>query len=483
MKKPIKINLFVSCPQNSEALNNQKVALAKMCNELEVDFAKGEKEVDINTVIYSVPENRKQIGEKNIKKADIAIFLFDDKQDDVLVNELKLTVDRSKKFREPELFVFFSKKAEENQDIEQIKQILVDGGWIPEPLTNTQKLLDNVKEKIHQYVRSQKSIQEIRRWSKLRYYGLLIGGIALTILIPLSIWLSIKLDKAESKRLLIVGGGSARAFIEDSLLNNINDTVSRNRKSLSDGYWLYTPMPSGDSYRVFAEEIINLNGSYKNRPYYPIVISSEKPNGDTLFRRTLEKTYFIKKGYVIGVHLGDDYLVAYGGNKAFDSVVYSGSTILETTLDSIIGIQSSLLLKNDSAFIPVYTTNKNSGTLNTYLDTLRSHHNGLKSYIKARDNKQVGWIALGSRWYYPKDKTMQRLTVLDNTNHKKITKQIYVYFILYKDNDSYKLPDATKDFLKKMRVDTAIINRIKVIKENDKTIINDNTVLYEFSND
>lgn len=486
MKKPININLFVSCPQNSETLNNQKVALAKWLNELEVDFAnanKKEKEVDINTVIYSVPENRKQVGEKNIKKADIAIFLFDDKPDDVLVNELKLAVERSKKFREPELFVFFSKKAEENQDIKQIKQILVDGGWIPEPLTNTQKLLDNVKEKIHQYVRSQKSIHEIRRWSKFRYYGLLIGGIILAILIPLSIWLSIKLDKAESKRLLIVGGGSARNFIENSLLSKKN--------GLSTKYWIYTNMPSGEAYRLLAEENMNYTKDFDSLPYYPVIISAQKAKGEESFceiNNVKKKQLFKDRGIIIGIYIGNDNLVVYGSNDAFNDIqIGQDSTITNDALNSIIAISKDSIMYKKTPPIMIYTTKNKSGTKNAYDSVCKS----LTAYDSICDSRNIDhlffnidsitgqktknkWLTLGSEYYSPKENKNRLMVVNGDEQHTHIYKQLYVYFMMYKDGDNYRLPNATEEFLKKILKKTdigdSIIDSIKDIKVKDKIL-------------
>ena len=347
MKKIKTINLFVACSSTSEFLNDQKEELVGFCKELNIEFANKNISYTISPVSYEDPESRKDVFDRYLRKADIIIFLVDNVRDDVLVSEFKKAVKRNNIFNQPEVLVFASNQIEENEAFnKEIKQICADGGWLYEPLKNTDDLKDNVKEKIYRYVRSYERIKEIRIWSKRRYYGLNYGLPFLVVLLVLSIMLGLYYYKswkmAESKKLLIVGGGSAKNYIEEKCLNK-NSLVK-----LNPDIWWYAPMPSGDAYRMISEEIINLEGDYKNRPYYPIIISAEKAERDTLFRRTIDPGYFSNKGYVIGIHIGDDYLVAYSGNNAFDDYINDTSlTILDTDLDNIIREQASLLSQKD----------------------------------------------------------------------------------------------------------------------------------------
>lgn len=503
------INIFIACSLQSEILTDQKMHLARKCRELNTELAEIGKDFYINPIMYENPERRMEVFKKHIKHDDIVIFMIDNERDAVLVDELVQAVNLNIVLNKPEVLVFASDKIKNNKEYDnEIKQICADGGWLYEPLKNTEDLWDNVKEKIYRYVRSYKKIKKLRSLSSARYYGLRHLLPFMFVLLGISLVLGYRYYKsAETKRLLIVGGGSARNYIEDSSLKqkhgNNTDLVK-----LNPDFWWYAPMPSGDSYRMIAEEIINLESDYKSRPYYPIIISAEQAKEDTLFRRTIDTSYFREKGYVIGIHIGDDYLVAYGDNGAFDeykNLINSNGTIYEEYLDLIINDQAQRLKNNDTtSLIKIFTTNKNSGTLNAYLDTLRFKHTGLNNYMEVRDSKQLKqifssidslninkkWLVLGSRYYKTKNVDAIPLTVLDTKYdmihdtiiHDTIKKPIYVYFLLYKDNDSYRLPDATEDFLRTIlkENDADIIDRIKLIKCNDTTIIKKNTILYEF---
>lgn len=497
MKKIKTINLFVACSPTSEFLNEKKEKLMELCRELNVEFADKGFSFIVSPVSYEDPERRKLVFDKYIEsRADIVIFLVDNKRDDVLVNELKLAVERNNTFNKPEVLVFASNIIEENQAFNQeIKQICAEGGWLYEPLKNTEDLKDNVKEKIYRYVRSYKSIRELRIMSKWRYYGWRILVILLVLSFFIGHYFYSSWKTAESKKLLIFGGGSARSFIEKECLKSTNDTTTVELVRLKPKSWWYAPMPSGDAYRMITEEIINIEGDYKSRPYYSIVLSAERAYGDTLFKRGVDVTYFRKKGYVIGIHIGNDYLVAYGSQHAFDGYNKNTNSIKEDLLDTIINDQALKLMNGNPSATKIYTTNKNSGTLNTYLDTTnRNKHNGLNKYLETCEKKGLKlifsstdplentkdgneWIALGSKYYYPKNEHMDSLIVFKKDN-ERIEKPIYVYFLLYMDTDSiYKLPNATKEFLNAIHVNDSVIDTIERI--NEFNLFNSNTILYD----
>lgn len=473
-----KINLFVACPKDSDALRNQKEAIKEHCQKMNNAFAFIGKKLKINAVTYENSECREEVGQIHIKKkTDIIIFLVDNNRDENLVNELKKAIDRSNKFHKPELLVFASKKIKENKKFyQEIKQILADGAWLSEPFDDTEDLLDKVRDKIFRYIRSRKSIRQLRWWSKLRYYGLWIG---IPLIVILGVSLAYFWDKAETRRLLIVGGGSARSYIEGSILKKEN--------GLRTLFWLYAPMPSGDSYRILAEEIIKNYEDYQSRPYYPIVISAQQAT-EKNFTRNFTPKQFKEKGIIIGIRLSDDWLVAYGSNDVFpEEKIISDTAIRSTTIDTIIATQISLLeMSVDSSTTTIYTTNKNSGTLNAYLDICDSltiityndfeHHlfSDIDTLSLLTPNKK--WIALGSKFYHPKDTDVISLTVLDGDTIK--TKPIYLYFMLYNFKSEYVLPKASKDFLKKLHIPTSTIDSINT-PNIISSIINDSTILYD----
>lgn len=505
------INIFIACSPTSEILTEQKMHLARKCRELNTELAEIGKGFYINPIAYEDPERRMDVFKKHKKHDDIVIFMIDDKRDNVLVDELVQAVNLNNVLNKPEVLVFASDKLKNNKEYDnEIKQICAAGGWLYEPLKNTEDLWDNVKEKIYRFVRSYNSILRIRKSSKRRYIGLYyVIPILVVLFIISSILGYLYYKSAETKRLLIVGGGSARNFIEQSLL--------KQNKGLSTKYWLYAPMPSGDAYRVIAEDVMNIE-KYKDHPYFPIVVSAGEADRDD-FRRTLTEDRFIDRGIVIGINIGKDYLVVNGSKNAIpDSYIcvpYSkepDSTIYIRDLKLLIKRQDSLLKVSDSVSpkIGIYTTNINSGTLNAYIhlvntvtDTTKREANVLSSYIRLCDrlkksNKKYydslkylkyghvfygvdeisilssnnEWVSLGSKYYGPQDKDKISLSVLDTNGHK-VYKTIYVYFMLYKNNGSFILPEATKDFL--TRIGVADID--KILSVNDSVCAN--RILYD----
>lgn len=497
------INLFVACPKDSDNLKSLKEDIKKKCRDLNVYFAntikeeKEDRKIKIIPVTYDAPERREEVCKQIIKhRADIVLFLFDDVYDKYLLDELEFAVERSIKFHKPEPLVYVNKNNDhftDNDLDKKITEILAEGGWVYEPFYEPVDLWRKVLDKLERYFNQYHSIRRIQRYAKWRYYGLWIGSLLLVVSLILGAIFFRNWKKAESKRLLIVGGGSARAYIEDSIFHK--------QGSLSTKFWLYAPLPSGDAYRMMAEEVINIqNTDYKSHPYFPIVISAGKAKSDSVFRRTIRPDQFIDKGIVIGMYLGNDYLVAYDGNQAIDdSLIGANSTIKASDLNMIISKQDSLLRVKDTInLISIFTTNNNSGTLNSFRD------NGcynIVSYITICDSVKYGrvfsdidtlskcdkWIALGSNYYHPQYTSNVTPLVVHDNNGDTITKPVYIYFMLYKDKNgdknspTYILPHATKRFLKSMNMRLTLIDSIqynKGLKIDTSTILYDN--IYHF---
>ena len=492
MKKKT-INLFIACSTTSDILNMQKNKLEKLCDELSIEFAEKGEKVTINAVAYDDMERRMLVFKRYIKhKADIVVFLVDKKLGAFLEEELDLAVKRGRQYRRPELLVYITDSIEQGTK-QKVAGILEKGGWLYNIIQSTEELLTDVEKRIKGYVGSYESIRKKQHsfkflsWFVIILFGLgAIGGI----------WGSIKyfeqskaLKEAESKRLLIVGGGSARKYIEDSLLCKKN--------GLSTKYWIYTNMPSGDAYRLLAEENMNYTKDFDSLPYYPVIISAQKAGGDEAFCginnekgeafcgiNNEKKEQFKDKGIVIGVYIGNDNLVVYGSNDAFDEIqIGQDSTITTKVLDSIIAAsKDSLINKKPHPRMMIYTTKNNSGTKNAY----DSVCNSLTIYDSICDRLNIDhlffnidsitghktknkWLALGSEYYSPKE-NKYRLKVV-NGDKQNISKDLYVYFMLYKDRkEKYRLPSAIENFLLDIKVADTTITSIKNINVTDKIL-------------
>ena len=88
------INIFIACSPTSEILADQKEVLSKKCRELNTELAEIGKGFYINPIAYENPERRMEVFKKHIKKDDIAIFLFDNERDAVLLDEFEQAVKR-----------------------------------------------------------------------------------------------------------------------------------------------------------------------------------------------------------------------------------------------------------------------------------------------------------------------------------------------------------------------------------------------------
>ena len=438
------INLFIACSTSSETLNIQKEKIVKLCKKLSVEFAKDER-VTINSVAYDDLERRMKVFNNYIKrKADIVVFLVDDNLGSFLKEELEQAVKRGRKYRRPELLVYVSDNIEEKPK-QKIESILEKGGWLYDRPTNTDDLISDVEKRIRGYVYSYDSIR--KKQSSFRVWSWIVGLLVIFAIAGCALLGYLYHTKPESKKLLVFGGGSARNYIEKRYLGE-QKLIKTNPK-----IWWYAPMPSGDAYRMIAENIINLEDDYKNSLYYPVIISAAKADSASRFTSYFEVKEFRDRGVVIGVHLGNDTLVVYGSKSLFDSPYIDHST-----LDS--------LIHDKDLEISIRKTSDNSGTFQAYFnDTICP---SLKNYTNNPDlffsdqtviaNKK--WIALGSAYYKPKNN-------LDSISHSLVKgpndyvfKEIYLYFVLYRDKntDDYMLPTATLEFLDKLRVIDGIID-------------------------
>lgn len=461
------INVFITCSTKSDLLNEQKEAIVELCKKMNKEYAQKGQIVHITPVAYEDLERRWDVSQQHIKyQVDIVVFLVGDKltDDDILLKEVEIAVEQNRKRNRPELLVYLSNELD-NDSKEIMLKKLNDDGWLYEPLNNTEDLLNNFKKRIEGYVNSYDSIRRKQRKEKRRRVWLRVLAAVLPIIAITSLWFGFHWRReSETRRLLIVGGGSARHYIEDRLMGQPN--------GLSTKFWLYAPMPSGDSYKIMAEEVMKCDTNYKLRPYYPIVISASQvtPKGDSVFRRTIKPERYRKTGVVIGMYLGEDRLAVYGGNGAIpDSMKTSGSSIDVPSLISIM----------DDPSIKVYTTNKNSGTFNqfkNYIPKLNEENikwpvfydiDNLSKQTKTR------WIALGSECYKPLDAD-ESLVLKDGDG--AVGKPVYIYFMHYRDMKSatgFALPTATKEFLKSIHKERMIeqINNSITIR-NDSVFIN-----------
>lgn len=443
------INLFIACSTSSETLNVQKERIVKLCKKLSAELSK-EEQVTINSVAYDDLERRMKVFNNYIKrKADIVVFLVDNDLGSFLEEELEQAVKRGRKYRRPELLVYVSENIQEEPK-QKIENILERGGWLYDRPSNTDDLLADVEKRIRGYVYSYDSIR--KKQSSFRLWSWIACLLAVSAIVGCALLGYLYHTKPESKKLLIFGGGSARNYIEKRYLTPKGEQKKVELIKTNPEIWWYAPMPSGDAYRMIAENIINLEGDYKNSLYYPMIISAGKAESNSSFTSYLEENKFRERGVVIGVHLGNDTLVVYGSDSMLDSPY-----IYQSTLDT--------LILNKDSLLTIRKTSDNSGTFKSYLEicpSLKDYTNMPELFFSDQtlieDEK---WIAFGSAYYRPKNdlNSISRSFVKDSNDYY-VFKKIYLYFVLYKDEstDTYMLPTATLEFLDKLKITDSIID-------------------------
>lgn len=483
------INIFVACSSSSENLNEKKEELMKMCNDMNIEFAEKGQCFAISPVSYEDLERRMFVFSDYINnKADIVVFLIDETLGPFMEEKLQLAAGRAYSHTKPELLVFVSKDIDKEQE-QKIREILKKDGWLYDQLDSTQNMLANVKKRIKGFVGEYENKRRKRIKNQITHW-FVVG-----LVILLSVWggykiinLRKQIEKLETKRLLIVGGGSARNYIEEARLTG--KEKEKGLVKLKPDYWWYAPMPSGDSYRIIAEEIINFGVDYKKRPYYPIVISAERITNDSIpFRKNKTIEQFRDKAIVAGIQLDNDTLIVYSA----DNTILDSDSISCSKLNNLIQDTTIITLR----------TSVNSGTFKSYVDNsvcpdLNKVKNRLRFFsdtdVLSKQYQGEKWLALGSRYYRPKDEGVAS-SIVYNNNDCIAKKPICVYFLLYnKKTDTssvkeYILPDATKEFLNKImesdvKKDTLLCkieNINHFISETDSTIlyyITDSALLY-----
>lgn len=461
MKK--KINLYIVCSTRNDVLKDQKEKIIKKCQSLKEQYAETEDgcEITINAVGYDDPENENIVSKKFIdNNANIVVFLFDKESDKKQRKRIEDNLDKSvRKYRQkhlPEILVYLPHDAEKNIS-EKTKKLLKNDS------INIKRLLDtNLEEvvghNIQTYVDSYEMLHQVHQWAIFKPW------IPVFIVLIISLLAHGKIQDANDKyiresqkRILIAGGGSAKHYIEENF--NI----------LKDPYWIYAPVASGNAYRLLMEETA-METSEKH--YYTIILSAGE-TGDTSFLRNnkaktdsvtrmkeIEK--FRKFGVIIGIHMGMDTLVVYCSDNI--SLGNNGSTLSKAEMDSVYKKWGN----------NIYTTNETSGTLKAYNELIGIDIKPTKIFYSSEIIDDTTWIAFGSKYYYPKNAVKKY--VISDTNVKP--KQIYVYFIKYKDQkeDKYFFPDEERRFLKKgLGFDDEIINRI-----NDSLLDDRTKILFDF---
>ena len=308
-------------------------------------------------------------------------------------------------------------------------------------------------------------------------------------------------DSIETKKTLIyAGGGSVVAFLDScyspsakNCFRSIPDTCKKVFSANKYPNSMYLHMPSGTAMTLLVEEAMMPN-STKYQDFYPICLSAMKAE-ESMFTKTCSSAQILKKGVIVGYYLGEDSLVVYVKNLEQLDSIGVGAGAKEITVS-----QLRNLLSQTNKTYKIFTTSNESGTYYAYnsvlikekssddkIVDLDSISDTYKKFFSSQSEQQYftqlgeSYIILGSELYYPTDlnalittdKRVRPLYLVDDS-HKKCTHPLYLYFMAYKENNDFIVPERILELLKRV----FNFQDKNSLLDGDRLKIHDNTMLY-----
>jgi hypothetical protein len=306
---------------------------------------------------------------------------------------------------------------------------------------------------------------------RIKKYDRIIMFVSIILLSGVLIW---QLSSATTKivpkptpsktpLLVFAGGGSVRNYLQE--VYSLDVRKQPNSVNIA--------IASGSAWRVLSEEY-QLNGESADNDslnkFITICLSAGKMSEDFYFEYMSNM-----KNTIIGeVYLGEDKLVSYISKELRDYWRMSDSkTILSDTLaykiqEIIASNQEIKTTDNELKKVRIFTTNKMSGTLESYKKNLPDFVN----FEEMMDNKMISiyydnmdpenvntyvlddnkynreYLILGSQYYKVNKLECEGLELL-NKNGKKIQKPMYLYFLATKVSpNQYRINEGVLEFLK-----------------------------------
>ena len=275
-----------------------------------------------------------------------------------------------------------------------------------------------------------------------------------------------------SPMLLIAGGGSVANYIEEQ-----PGTAIPKLADYPNGYFVHLPTKS--AWKMLVEEVVSLQDA---RRYYPICLSATEATDEDLCSAQISQQMFLDSAIVISAKLGEDPLAVY---------VQKNSKFFEDNPECLLNKSISVeLLKKTilSKEINVYSTSKESGTLEGFCKALNLDSSQLEEYLAGQFSEHsplsavsVGnkpYLLLGSKYYCMNEVKNDAVQLTVQSDY---VKPMMIYFMAYRgtSGDTYKIPLETIEFLNHLNLHT-LDNYIS--PDGSIKIKNHNHVIYDERN-
>lgn len=257
-------------------------------------------------------------------------------------------------------------------------------------------------------------------------------------------------------------------------------------------------MASGSAWRVLAEEYQFRKIEDRKLNKFTTICLSADSISDSFYSEFVENL----EGYIIAqVYLGKDYLFTYISDslkeywKIGDAITQD---VLGQKIQEIINTQI-VIIGNKPKKVSVFTTNKTSGTLESYKKCLSNYihleemidsakvsifydnmkANDISTYtIGNKHNIFREFVILGSQYYTVKGKG-KPIGLMDS-NSQYIYKEMYLYFLAKEtsNDNEYKIDKRIVKFLKKLEKHN---NSIKSAQPKWDEIMKNGIIYYDKS--
>ncbi len=435
-----KYNIFIA---GSIELKKERTRIEELANELNTLYEKR----NIHLIVSSCEhfdDNQSAYNHYIMHKADLVLFILDDKMNPSTEDELLLASNSYKKNGHPEVRVFIRDFEEVSVEISRLEGILKAlGNKYYIKYNDLEELANKARRRIEEYIENSEKNRwqiQLKRKRNTLHSVASFGGLFAMLCMGCLFLYNILYQQPV---VVFAGGGSVANFIRANTKDSINVRAYPGS--------IYINLASENAWALLTEEANRYMEEEETdkHPFISICLSADKL--DSTFFNEKSKPIFTK-GRIVEYFLGRDPLAVYIKNDLADSL---DNFVSDTTINNIQLSQVIKWLMNNPQKARLFTTSKFSGTMRIYQQNLVPEvhiqlsqllddkncfvffNNSSSDFINTLDGSgpKLPYVILGSDSYFPKmlEKDYRKFHVLKNG--KVISKPMYIYFIAYKNGE------------------------------------------------
>lgn len=435
----------------SKSLQAERNALKALAHEMNNRYRKKKIDVLVEISSYEDLGDNQNVYDKFITEtADVVIFVFDGKMNEITEKEFNTAADAFKQKKLPEILVFIKKCEKETDEIKRIHKLTRDrlGSYYCSGYENEADLKKEAKLKIEDLVNPIAHNRNAKKW---RIATIAVAVLSLFILAGLTSYFVGSKKNHEPRRtvvlddeplLLFMGGGSVAKFIEDSdsgwgiKLDSLDSDSYGNFHNT-----IYMGVATGHLWNMLGEEYYK-NEEVYNQKFYPIFLAADTISVKQI-KSTIPKKEEISNNILIfKTYIGDDPINTYIGSMLSQKMKENEDYYIDSNGNKYQDSQQLIRLleqqvqntnQND-----LYTTSPESGTLGKYRTVIGEAliNRILECGHVYNEHRPIAsgnnFVILGSQFYYPNPlPNHEKFFVKSNNSPTYLYKKLYLYFVAY----------------------------------------------------